>query len=90
MCRNTPPALALCLVEFAPGTFTVQTGTTEHDSYAIERRGRIVASGTLTLRRGRVTRSLVGGLRHTRYTLIVRTRRGRRTKVVLRQTFNVR
>ena len=88
ICRNSIAAIGLCLIEFAPGTWTVQIGST-HAYFRIQRGGRVVAHGTLTLRRGTTTRRPIGGLRRGRYTLIITLGQGRRHRVQFRRAFTV-
>ena len=88
VCRNTPAARVLCSLEFAPGTFSTQ-GTAKDATFRIERAGRTVLSGTVAVKRGKVSREEIGSLRRGRYTLIISTGRGRKTKVLLRYSFQV-
>ena len=88
VCRNTIAARGLCLLEFAPGTYTIAGGATQA-SFRIEHARRTVRSGSLTVSRGRITRRSVGRLHSGRYTLLITTGHGHRTRVMLRRTLTV-
>jgi hypothetical protein len=88
VCRRTLTAEALCWLEFAPGTFTIQPGTAT-DTFTLRRAGRTVSHGRLTVRRGHITIRTLGTLRRGRYTLVVRARHGHHTKVLLTRVLTV-
>ena len=93
VCRNTQLARALCTLEFAPGTFTIQgTGHSSsfRASYVITRSGRSVAAGTITGSTVEVTRHSVGKLARGRYTLIITNGHGRSRRVLLSYRFRMR
>jgi hypothetical protein len=89
VCRNTVAARGLCILEFAPGTYTI-AGRATQASFRIEHAKRTVRSGRLTVRRGRLTHRLIGRLHPGRYTLIITTGHDHRTKVMLQRTFTIR
>ena len=89
VCRNTVAARGLCLLEFAPGTYTI-AGQATQASFQIEHAKRTVRSGRLTVRRGRLTQRSIGRLHSGRYTLLITIGHGHRTRVMLRHTFTVR
>jgi hypothetical protein len=90
VCRNSQIASVLCSLEFADGTFTVQTATVRA-AFRVTHDGRTVAHGTLVITRGRVTRHLIGRLARGRGrdTLVVTTTRRGRTTTLLTRTFTV-
>lgn len=86
VCRNTLAAEALCTLEFAPGTFTIQH-TPKQASFRIQHGGRTVIAGTIPVKNGKSSREKVGRLRRGRYTLIITAGHGHPAKTLLRDTF---
>ena len=76
LCRNTSLAQALCLLEFAPGSYTIQ-GKLTHATFRILRSGHAVLSGKLPLARHGMTIQRIGKLRRGRYVLVITGERGR-------------
>ncbi len=94
VCRDTLLARALCMLEFAPGTYTVQNGSAKSSviraEFVIERSGRRIHAGKITVESGRVTDESIGRLDPGRYTLIITTGRGQRRRLLLTYRFQVR
>lgn len=88
VCQNTAPAKGLCFLEFVPGSYTISP-TARTAAFRIERAGRTIARGTLPLKRKRLTRTALGKLRQGRYTLIITTGRGRKSRTLLKLSFKV-
>ncbi len=88
VCRTTLLARILCTLEFAPGKWRASSSVV-HASYRIRHAGRIVATGRLTITRGRIARVSIGRLRRGHYSLLVTVGRGRHPQVLLTQAFTV-
>jgi len=82
LCLNTAIAHVLCSIEFAPGTFAFKSKTA---AFKITHGRRVVAHGTLRVRRGRIASHTVRNLHHGRYTLIITSG----SRVVLKRVFVV-
>lgn len=80
---------ALCTLEFAPGTFTIQ-GTVKNATFAVERSGPTVESGALVAKPGKVTVRDLGQLARGRYTLAVASGHGHSRRMLLDCRFRVR
>ena len=89
VCRNNAVARALCTLEFAPGTWAVQ-GSQLRALFRVSRAGWTVERGRLVVARGQVARVPIGRLRRGRYTLVITTKHGRVTTVLLTLRFRVR
>lgn len=89
-CRDTALAKALCKLEFAPGTFTIQGGGQATAYFRVQRAGRTVVTGRVRTIAGRTVRHALGRLPRGRYTLIVTSGPSAHSKVLLRKAFRVR
>lgn len=89
VCRNNLIARALCTLEFAPRTWSAQ-GSTIRAWFQLSRAGRTVEQGRLIVARGQIARVPIGRLPRGRYTLVITTKHGRVTTVLLTLRFRVR
>ncbi len=89
VCRNNSVALALCTLEFAPGTWSAQ-GKLTRAAFEIQQAGRTIAHGTLPIKQDRLTTKQIGKLRRGRYTLIITDGQQPHARVMLRLAFRVR
>lgn len=94
VCQNTVLARALCTLEFGPGTFTFHglsaNSSVIHANFVLERSGRPILAGRITVKPRAITRASIGRLTRGRYTLIISTGRGPSRKVLLTYRFQLR
>ncbi len=87
-------ARALCTLEFGPGTFTFHglsaNSSVIHANFVLERSGRLILAGRITVKPRAITRASIGRLTRGRYTLIISTGRDRSRKVLLTYRFQLR
>jgi hypothetical protein len=88
VCRRTTVAEALCALEFAPGTFTIQPAAAA-DTFTLRHGGRTVLRGRLIVRRGRLMIRTVRPLPRGRYRVIVTTGHGHHARVVVTRVLMV-
>lgn len=88
VCQSNQAAQLLCSITFPPGTWTTQPKAAV-DQYQLSHAQRTVATGTIKLRRGRVTIRTGKRLRPGRYLLTITTGTGRHRRTILRRTITI-
>lgn len=88
ICRAATHGTALCEIQCAPAAYQIH-GASIQATFSIRQGDRVVAHGPLELRRGSISRRPVR-LAPGVYTLLISTRHGGRTDVLVRLRFSVR
>lgn len=88
VCRSGATGTALCEIECAPATYKIH-GASVKATFSVQQGDRIVAHGSLELKRGTVSRRTVR-LKPGRYTLVISTGHGSHKDVLVRLPFRAR